>query len=159
MASGSPPRAQRRSQRESMKETESPGRSGAEQEAEMNTPSRREFLGGLAATLALSRLDWAAEVEAPQLVLYNANILTVDARNPRARAMQIANGRIRAIGKSEDVLPLATAETKKTDLEGKTVVPGFIDAHSHPAEAGLSHLRMVDCDVRSIAEIQAAIRE
>jgi predicted amidohydrolase YtcJ len=48
---------------------------------------------------------------------------------------------------------------KKVDLGGKTVLPGFIDAHSHPAEAGLSHLRMVDCDLRSIADILKALRE
>jgi predicted amidohydrolase YtcJ len=38
-------------------------------------------------------------------------------------------------------------------------VPGFIDAHTHPAYAGMRHLRWVDCDLRSIAQIQAAIRE
>src|SRR5262249_13279114 len=45
------------------------------------------------------------------------------------------------------------------DLGKKTVVPGFIDAHSHPAEAGLGHLRSVDCDLRSIEAIVAALRE
>jgi hypothetical protein len=49
--------------------------------------------------------------------------------------------------------------TRRIDLGGKTVVPGFIDAHTHPAEAGLLHLQRVDCDLRSIAAIQQAIRE
>jgi predicted amidohydrolase YtcJ len=44
------------------------------------------------------------------------------------------------------------------DLGGKTIVPGFIDAHTHPAAAGRQHLKQVDCDLRSIAEIQTAIR-
>jgi predicted amidohydrolase YtcJ len=56
-----------------------------------------------------------------------------------------------------DIQRLASARTKSIDLGGKTMVPGFIDAHSHPASSGLRHLREVDCDLRSIAEIQAAI--
>jgi hypothetical protein len=48
---------------------------------------------------------------------------------------------------------------RKIDLGGKTVLPGFIDAHSHPADAGRLHLRMVDCDLRSIQAILAALRE
>ncbi len=54
---------------------------------------------------------------------------------------------------------LATSGTKKINLDGKTVVPGFIDAHTHPAVAGRMHLRQVDCDLRSIEAIQSAIRE
>ena len=38
-------------------------------------------------------------------------------------------------------------------------MPGFIDAHTHPSYAGIRHLRWVDCDLRSIAAIQRAIRE
>jgi len=71
----------------------------------------------------------------------------------------ITRGRFLAVGSDADVLNLAGADARKIDLGGKTVTPGFIDAHSHPAEAGLMHLRMVDCDLRSISAIQAALRE
>ena len=54
---------------------------------------------------------------------------------------------------------LASARVRKIDLGGKTVLPGFIDAHSHPASAGLQHLKSVDCDLRSIREIVTALRE
>src|SRR5262249_25755766 len=47
----------------------------------------------------------------------------------------------------------------RVDLGGRTVVPGFIDAHLHTASSGLRHLKEVNCDLRSIAAIQAAIRE
>jgi predicted amidohydrolase YtcJ len=86
----------------------------------MFTQSRREFLGSLG-VFALS-----LKYVEPQLVLYNGNVITVDSR------------------------PLATARTVKINLEGKTVLPGFIDAHSHPAYSGLTHLREVDADLRSI---------
>jgi predicted amidohydrolase YtcJ len=119
--------------------------------------SRREFLRttgafALSASLPLDRIE-------PEVILYNGNIITINDRQPRAEAVAIADGRFLAVGSNEKVQALATGKTKKTNLEGQTVVPGFIDAHTHPAEAGLMHLRQVDCDLRSIAEIQRAIRE
>src|SRR5260370_8819194 len=95
----------------------------------------------------------------PELILYNENMWTVNPRQPRAQAVAIWGGRFLAIGSNDEVLTLAAGNVKKLDLGGKTVLPGFIDAHSHPAEAGLSHLRMVDCDLRSIADILKALRE
>ncbi len=117
-------------------------------------PSRRSFLS----TLAGAGLLRAGRLE-PELILYNARIHTVDAAQPRAEAVAIARGRFLAVGSNNDVLALATGRTKKIDLERKTVVPGFIDAHTHPVYAGIRHLRWVDCDLRSIAAIQKAIRE
>jgi predicted amidohydrolase YtcJ len=119
--------------------------------------SRREFLRSvgafaLSASLPLDRTE-------PELILYNGNIITINDRQPRAEAVAIADGRFLAVGTTEKLQTLATGKTRKINLEGRTVVPGFIDAHTHPAEAGVLHLRRVDCDLRSISEIQRAIRE
>jgi hypothetical protein len=113
--------------------------------------SRRELLAGLP-LFDLRRAE-------PELILHNANILTMDTRHPRVQAAAIARGRFLAVGSNDEVRALATGRTKEINLEGKTVVPGFIDAHTHPAYAGLRHLRWVDCDLRSIAAIQAALRD
>src|SRR5215467_8705333 len=115
--------------------------------------SRRTFLNLLAAAAA------RADVTTPGLILHNGNFHTVDTGNPHAEAVAIAGSRFLAVGSNHDVLNLATARTRKIDLGGKTVVPGFIDAHTHVAYSGLRHLRQVDCDLRSIAEIQAAVRK
>jgi predicted amidohydrolase YtcJ len=120
-------------------------------------PTRRNFLGTIAGTAAFSLFPM--EEEKPELVLHNGNVVTVNAREPRAQAVAISRGRIVAVGSDADVLHLAALGSKKVDLGGKTVLPGFIDAHSHPAMAGVMHLRMVDCDLRSIAAIQAAMKE
>src|SRR4030095_9585183 len=119
--------------------------------------SRREFLRtasafALGASLPLDRIE-------PELILYNGNIITINERQPHAEAVAVVNGRFLAVGTNEKVQALATGTTKKINLEGQTVVPGFIDAHTHPAQAGLLHLRQIDCDLRSITEIQKAIRE
>ena len=116
--------------------------------------SRRSFLVTLGAftLLPLERVE-------PDLVLHNGNFWTVDPHNPRAQAVAISDGRFLAVGSDDEVLHLASSRSRKLDLVGKTVLPGFIDAHAHPASSGRSHLRNVDCDLRSIKAIQQALRE
>src|SRR3981189_2640765 len=124
--------------------------------------SRREFVVGMGAIGAFTLFSsdlFSLDRTEPELILYNGNFWTVNPRQPRAQAVAIAGGRFLAIGSNDEVLARAAGNAKKFDLGGKTVLPGFIDAHSHPAQAGLSHLRMVDCDLRSISAIQAALRE
>src|SRR5258706_2354548 len=114
--------------------------------------SRRQFLGALgAATLR------AATVK-PDLILVNGNIYTMDPANPRAEAVAIAGGRFFAMGTNQEIGNLSVGVTK-IDLGGRTVVPGFIDAHLHTASSGLRHLKEVNCDLRSISAIQTALRE
>lgn len=119
----------------------------------MNGQTRRDFLLSLGA-FALAPLERTE----PQTILHNANIITVDPRRPRAQAAAIADGRFLAVGTNEEVRRLATTRTSKVDLGGSTVVPGFIDAHTHPAVSGRLHLREVDCDLRSIRAIKDALR-
>ena len=120
-----------------------------------NLQSRRQFLGVFAAAIPLlsfGKID-------PEIILYNGAIFTVNPKEPTAQALAIAEGRIIAVGSNADILRMATAKTKKIDVGYKTVLPGFIDAHSHPAYSGLAHLKKVDCDLRSIQEIKAAIKQ
>lgn len=117
--------------------------------------SRRTFIGMAASAMPFL----ACGKTAPELILYNGAVFTVNPKAPKAQAMAIREGRIIALGTNEDILGMATAGVKKIDLGNKTVLPGFIDAHTHPASSGLRHLKMVDCDLRSIAEIKEAIRQ
>src|SRR5664279_2042636 len=93
--------------------------------------SRREFVFGMSTLGALGL--FSLDRTEPELILYNGNFWTVNPRQPRAQAVAVSGSRFLAIGSNEDVLALATGNAKKIDLGGKTVLPGFIDAHSHPA--------------------------
>jgi predicted amidohydrolase YtcJ len=117
-------------------------------------PSRRAFLAGMSA----AALGGAAQTE-PDQILYNANVMTMDPVQPHAQAVAMAGARFLAVGSNDEIRGLAKAGVRQSDVGGKTVVPGFIDAHTHPSYAGIRHLRWVDCDLRSIADIQKAIRE
>src|SRR5882724_9863917 len=119
--------------------------------------SRREFLYGLGA-MSGSML-FAMERSEPELILHNGNFWTVNPRQSKAQAVAISNSRFLAVGSNDEILALAAGTAKKVDLAGKTVLPGFVDAHSHPEEAGLLHLRMVVCHLRSIGDILKALRD
>ncbi|MFF0228378.1 amidohydrolase [Streptomyces sp. NPDC004629] len=60
----------------------------------------------------------------------NANVLTMDPRQPRAEAIGFRDGIITAVGSTESV-PADGRNTRTVDMAGATIVPGLIDAHSH----------------------------
>ncbi len=74
-------------------------------------------------------------------ILYNANVITVDAKNPRAEAVAMKDGKIIFVGSSKDALAMALPGAKKVDLKGRTVIPGFNDNHTHALAAGNFYLQ------------------
>jgi predicted amidohydrolase YtcJ len=121
---------------------------------------RRQFAQTLGmGTMGLLVLNSCSTSGSPELILHNANIYTSNPNIPKAQAIAISNGTIVAIGSDNDILNLSGSKTRNIDIGGKTITPGFIDAHSHPASSGLRHLRMADCDLRSIEAIKALIHE
>jgi predicted amidohydrolase YtcJ len=78
----------------------------------------------------------AAQQLLPDLILFNGNIVTVDAAFSYAEAVAIREGRFTAVGSNDDVRRLAGAGTKQIDLRGRTVVPGLGDNHLHNAGGG-----------------------
>ena len=68
---------------------------------------------------------------APDRILYNGKILTVDAELSVATAISIRGNRIAAVGATRDIRKLAGPETIQVDLAGRTVIPGLIDSHIH----------------------------
>ncbi|HEY3063223.1 MAG TPA: amidohydrolase [Chloroflexota bacterium] len=94
----------------------------------------------------------------PELVFDNANVLTMAAAQPRAKALAIGDGRIVAVGSSSEVRA-AAPRAQHVDLAGRTVLPGFIDAHAHVSQVGheLQKVNLAPC--RSIADVLRAVGE
>ncbi len=65
------------------------------------------------------------------LIVTNAKIYTVDEANPMAEAIAVRDGKIVALGTSEEIEKLNGDKTKIIDAEGKLVLPGFEDSHTH----------------------------
>jgi predicted amidohydrolase YtcJ len=99
---------------------------------------------------------------APDLVLHNGKIVTVDEDFSIVQAVAITNGRFVAVGSDSEMLSLAGADTEQVDLEGNTVLPGFNDSHLHlawpvgePPNPAIQQLGKA----RSIAEIVEVVRQ
>lgn len=98
-------------------------------------------------------------------VYYNGNILTgvglhaVDAPAPvpRAQALGIAGDRVIVVGSNDAVLSCAAPNAKKVDLHGAFAMPGFNDAHTHIADAGLQRLSANLEGTTSLADMQSRI--
>jgi len=93
------------------------------------------------------------------MALIKGNIITMDSLRPKAQAVAIQKNRILKVGSTEEIKVLVTKETKIVDLQGKTVVPGFIDSHIHVADFG-KFLNWINLsDVTSIEEMQTRLKE
>lgn len=103
----------------------------------------------------LAALLWpVAQAQVADWVLENANIYTVNAAVPKARAIAIQGSRIVAVG---DVAKHIGPATRRVDAKGATVVPGLIDSHGHIAGLGDS-LQILDLrEAKSAADIAAQV--
>ncbi|MDH3272661.1 MAG: amidohydrolase [Gemmatimonadota bacterium] len=129
----------------------------------MSEVSRKQFLG-LGAAAAAAGLTTGCGTGGggrltADLIVVNGNVLTQDDDAPNAEAFAIRDGQFIAVGSNADVRSLATLDSQVIDAGGGTVLPGFIDAHSHPSGAGLNALKNVNTNLGSIARIQDALRE
>jgi predicted amidohydrolase YtcJ len=127
----------------------------------MTSLSRRKFLGATAAaaTLGLAPGKLSASVSdatgPADLIITGATLHTMDPSNPLATALAVRGQHILAVGSDDDVANLKGPNTKIIDARTKTVVPGFIDAHSHPllAEDAIS----ANVNLPRISDVQAAL--
>src|ERR1700746_2327088 len=76
-------------------------------------------------------------LQAQDQILFHAKIFTADPQNPYAEAVAIRGDKIIAVGNLPEVSKSVSASAERTDLEGKTLFPGFIDSHSHSIDGGL----------------------
>ncbi|MGY3053943.1 putative amidohydrolase YtcJ [Pedobacter sp. UYEF25] len=93
-----------------------------------------------------------SEKKQADLIVYNAKIYTVNKSFDVVEAFAIKNGKIVALGKTDELLGTYNS-AEKIDANGKPIYPGFIDAHAHFFEYG-QHLQMADLrDTKSWQEV------
>ncbi|MBO4318786.1 MAG: amidohydrolase [Mailhella sp.] len=86
-------------------------------------------------------------------IYHGGTILTVDSRFSRVHAMAVRDGIILGVGSMEEMLAFAGPQTRMIDLQGRTMLPGFYDGHSHFMRAGQHYLYYLDLSCWPIGPI------
>ena len=88
-------------------------------------------------------------------LFYNGTFITMEENTPQAQAMLVDGGKIIKVGSIDDVSACKDADTVWVDLQGRTVLPGFIDGHSHFSGLAMS---LGQCDLSSAKNFGDIIR-
>ena len=91
-------------------------------------------------------------------IYFNGNIITVDNEDSIVQAMLVEDGKIK-VGNNEEIISLKDDDTEVIDLEGKTMVPGFIDPHGHIVPVAQTLMIVTLGDVTSKEELLARLEE
>ncbi len=91
------------------------------------------------------------------LILYNGDIHTMNPAAPRGQAIAIAGDRVLAVGGNDEIRALAAPPGKTIDLRGRTVTPGFTDAHLHFLSYGIGLQEIELAGVNSLMEALALV--
>src|SRR5256884_7732227 len=98
--------------------------------------------------------------DAVERVFCNAKIFTAEPDHPYAEAVAIRNGKIVAVGSCAEVKKAAGKDAEFADLHGQSLLPGFIDRHSHSVQGGLSLISAdVGDKVHSMEDLVAFVAE
>ena len=110
--------------------------------------------------LGLAGIAMAAEKPSdtkPDVIYFNGKIATFDKAGTFVSAVAVKNGNILQVGSDEAMKKLADTSAKQIDLGGKTVVPGLIDAHTHPMEAIMMKNSWVDARYPGVSSVKEAL--
>ena len=94
----------------------------------------------------------------PTLALTGANLVTLDPEHPSGDTLLIQDDRIAAVGRAADLEQEIVAARQVVDLAGRTVLPGFIDAHVHVIGTGLAHFAVDLTGARTLSQALEKLR-
>jgi len=114
-----------------------------------------------ALSLLLISCDAADDVSSgtADLVLLDGRIVTVDDDQPEAEAIAVAGNEILAVGSTDDIRSYVSNDTEVIELNGRLVLPGFIEGHAHFLGLGEMQLQLNLRDVANWREIVAMVEE
>ncbi|OYQ32080.1 amidohydrolase [Flavobacterium cyanobacteriorum] len=108
----------------------------------------------------IAALPVMAQKAAPDLIVHNASVHTLDDALPVAQAVAVSGGRIIKVGTTAEVFTLKNKKTKVIDAQGKTLVPGIFDSHLHVIRGGRFYNAELRWDgVRSLKRALQMLRE
>ena len=107
----------------------------------------------------LGACDQVASVRDAEVLLVGGVVWTGDAANPRAEAVLARNGRIAYVGTSAEAARRAGPDADTVDLDGRMLLPGFVESHFHPAVAGLLGSKLLVIGTQTLDEVQAALAD
>ena len=94
--------------------------------------------------------------DSPLTVFRNGHVFTADAARTWARAVAVEAGMIVAVGGDDAVAPYLSRADEVVDLDGRLLLPGFVDAHAHPVNGGLERARKLEME--RLTEERRALR-
>jgi predicted amidohydrolase YtcJ len=109
--------------------------------------------------LPILLLTACSPVEPADRIFTNGIVYTAHDSVPRAEAVAVRGGRVVFVGSSADARRYAGSNTEVIDLEGKTLVPGFVDAHYHLSGVGLREMTLNLEGTQSLDEFLARVKE
>jgi predicted amidohydrolase YtcJ len=108
--------------------------------------SRRQFLATVASVAALAPAATnAASTDGADLIFRGGSIIPLVGDSRTVEALAVKNGRIAAVGAADAVMGLKSASTEIIDLDGRALLPGFIDPHQHTVTGALINAIFTDC--------------
>lgn len=90
---------------------------------------------------------------APDLILFNGQIRTMDDQRPRAGAIAVKAGRIMALGDNDEISALADSKTERVNLNGRLGIPGMMDSHFHFYDWAMGRQQLDLARVKSLDEL------
>ena len=133
-----------------------------------STPTRRVLHAPMGLLIVMGALLALAcspgpSVEPADLVLQNGRIVTVSEDGVEAQAIALRGDRIAALGTSDEIAAFIGPETEVVELDGRLVVPGFIEGHGHFLSLGTA-LSVLDLTTATtwddiVAQVEAAVEE
>jgi predicted amidohydrolase YtcJ len=107
---------------------------------------------GIVTSLLLA-VPGALYAAGPDLIVFDGEVVTVDSGFSVHQAMAVESNRIVAVGRNDEIVKLKTDKTEMLDLNGKMVLPGLFDSHTHPVGAAMIEFDHPIPDMETIQDV------
>lgn len=97
--------------------------------------------------------------ESADLVIWNGTIHTLDDHKPKAEALVVQQGLITFVGAASEAKKYIGKSTQTLDLQGKTLIPGFIEGHAHMIGVGDNEVNLNLSNTKNYSEVISMVRE